>query len=98
MQRTIGLALFTEGLTPALYKQVVEQYVNFHPEKELLAYIMGSITDWLKRVVPEDSDKYLMVVAINTANCLAHCDLRGSSNRPKIKVSGLSRINRGVKS
>ncbi len=76
MRRTTGFGIFAQGLTPELFSRVAEDHAKAHPEKDLLAYVMGSLRTWLERVNSEESDKYVMLAAINTVNCLAYCDLK----------------------
>jgi hypothetical protein len=62
-------------------QQAMRAYILKHPEKELLAYVFGSMTQWLQSVVPAESDKYLMLAAINTVNCIAYVGLPQSARR-----------------
>jgi hypothetical protein len=48
-----------------------------HPEKWLVAYVSSELTSWLKRIVPEESDKYVMLAAWNLVNCIAFAELAG---------------------
>lgn len=49
----------------------VQQYVDSHTEKELLAWVLTTCRDWLQTVDPEETDKYVLQVAVNIVNCVA---------------------------
>jgi hypothetical protein len=40
-------------------------------QKEQLAYVQVETMKWLTRIVPEESDKYIVLAAWNIANCIA---------------------------
>ena len=61
-----------EDLGPSLRDRLMQQYTQSHPEKNLLACVWSETANWLKRVAPEDSDKYVMMVAANLVNCIAY--------------------------
>jgi hypothetical protein len=60
-----------EDLSPPLRDRLMQQYIGSHPEKNLLACVWSETANWLKRIVAEDSDKYVMMVAANHVNCIA---------------------------
>jgi hypothetical protein len=53
----------------------VQQYVDNHTEKELLAWVVTKCRDWLQTVAPEETDKYVLQVAVNLVNCVASVPL-----------------------
>jgi hypothetical protein len=55
--------------------QVMCRYIEGHPEKSLVAYVASETTRWLQQVVPEESDKYVMLAAWNLINCIAFAQL-----------------------
>lgn len=57
------------------YAAALASYVLTHPEKPLFAFVHQRITAWLAHVTPEESDKYLMLAAVNYVNCIAHVEL-----------------------
>jgi hypothetical protein len=57
--------------------ELLHQYIGSHPEKWLVAYVSSELTSWLKRIVPEESDKYVMLAAWNLVNCIAFGKLAG---------------------
>ena len=60
-----------DDLSEDLRNKSMQHYIERHPEKELLAYMQGETANWLTRIVPEDSDKYVMMAAWNIVNCIA---------------------------
>jgi hypothetical protein len=73
--RFVGSVKFGDDLGVSLRDQVMRQYVENHPEKELLTYVVAEAVIWLKRIVPEESDKYVMLAAANLVNCIAFVPL-----------------------
>ena len=67
----------------------MQQYIENHPEKYLLACVWSKTADWLKRIVPDDSDRYVMLVAANLVNCIAFVPMpafkEASCRPPKAK-------------
>jgi len=49
----------------------LHQFVDAHPEKELLAWVMGQTRDLGMNSSVEESDKYLLQVVVNLVNCIA---------------------------
>ncbi|MDQ1818166.1 hypothetical protein RBA41_33195 [Massilia sp. CCM 9210] len=66
---------FADGMGPALAGQSLSEYTTGHPEPHLLAYVTTEMTQWLATVQPEESDKYVMLAAMNIVNCIAHVPL-----------------------
>lgn len=77
--RISGTVNFANGLGPALASQSQAKYIAGHPEPHLLAYVTAELTQWLAKVRPEESDKYVMLAAMNIVNCIAHVPLHGAS-------------------
>jgi hypothetical protein len=81
LQRLVGSVKFSEELDdPALANAAREQYVADHPEQPLLAFVLGEVRPWLQdlthRGAGAESDKYVMMAAINMVNCIAHASAR----------------------
>jgi hypothetical protein len=77
LQRMVGAVRFSEDLKdPAAADAARAQYVASHPEQPLLALIVRQCTEWLRdlahRNVEKESDKFVMMAAINLVNCIAH--------------------------
>lgn len=69
--RFVAIAKFGDDLSKSLRNQSMLQYIEDHPEKELLAYVQMEAMNWLKRIVAEESDRYVMLAAWNIVNCIA---------------------------
>ena len=82
-QMTIYVATinFGEGLSAPLQERVMQQYIDAHPEQYLLAYVYNETTEWMRRIVPEESDKHVMLTAVTLVNCIAFVTL---PNKTKI--------------
>jgi hypothetical protein len=72
---TVGLG---EDLSPSLRDRLMQQYVDNHPEKNLCAYVWSETANWLRGIVPEESDRYVMLVVINLVNCIAYVPMSNS--------------------
>ena len=91
MNKTAGMASFNQGLAPELLSVAADFHLKDHPEKVLLAHVVGNISEWMQKIEVEESDKYIMLVAINTVNCLAYCALpQGGSKRSNSKARPLN--------
>jgi len=64
LARYVGAVRFDEDLPAGLRERAMAQYIEAHPEKELLAFVHGETTKWLQRIVPEESDKYVVLAAM----------------------------------
>lgn len=71
LARYVGAVRFGEDLPAGLRERAMAQYIAAHPEKELLAFVQGETTKWLQRIVPEESDKYVVLAAMGLVNCIA---------------------------
>lgn len=72
MERFVATVKFGEELSENLKQESMRQFVVNHPEVELVAYVQMETTKWLARIVPAESDKYVMLAAWNMVNCIAH--------------------------
>ena len=71
-----AIARFGDDLSENLRTRSMLQYIEAHPEKELLAYVQVETANWLNRIVPEESDKYVMLAAWNFVNCIAFVSMK----------------------
>ena len=71
LARYVATVKFGEDLNETLRDRAMHQYIVGHPEQELLAYVLVQTKDWLLRIVPEESDKFVMLAAANFVNCIA---------------------------
>ena len=71
MQRLTARARFNEGLPGDLATQVVQQFCDEHPERYLLAFVYGYLGDHDLLRVRTDAEKFLLLAALNLAECVA---------------------------
>jgi hypothetical protein len=71
MQRLTARARFNEGLPGELADQVVQQFCDEHPERCLLAFVYGYLGDHDLLRVRTEAEKYLLLAALNLAECVA---------------------------
>lgn len=70
-RRFTAIIHFAGDLNERLREDSMQQYIASHPEKELLAYVQSESAKWSARIVPEETDKYVMLAVWNMVNCLA---------------------------
>lgn len=90
MQRCVATVKFSEDLSRNLQDQTVRQYIDDHPEKALLAYVQTEVVQWMTRVVPEESDKFVMIAATTLVNCIAYVPMRSASSPLPRRATGKS--------
>jgi hypothetical protein len=71
MQRLTARARFNEGLPGDLANNVVQQFCDEHPERDLLAFVFGYLGDHDLLAVRTEAEKYLLLGALNLAECVA---------------------------
>jgi hypothetical protein len=71
MGRFVATVHFGDDLPGSLRVRALKQYIEAHLESELLAFVNVETADWLQRVVPDESDKYVVMAAFNFVNCIA---------------------------
>ena len=81
LRRFTAISRFADDLSDDLRARSMQQYIADHPEKELLAYVMVETNKWMARIVPEESDKYVMLAIWNLVNCIAFVALPGSKGK-----------------
>lgn len=72
MARYVESVQFGRDLDPAQRHELVIQFITGHTEQPLLAYVQVETENWLRRVTPEDSDRYVMLAAANMVNCIGY--------------------------
>jgi len=82
MQRYLAIFESSARKNDQRRDELLGQHINGHPEKWLVAYVSSETTSWMKRIVPEESDKYVMLAAWNLVNCIAFAKLAGDQSRP----------------
>ena len=75
MGRLAATVHFGDDLSRILRDQALQQYIEMHPEVDLLAFVQVETANWLQRVVPEESDKFVVMAALNFVNCIAFVPL-----------------------
>jgi hypothetical protein len=75
---------FGEDFSDTLQARLMQQYIDNHPEHYLIAFVHIETAAWLQRIVPEESDKYVMLAAANLANCIAFVPM---ATKPASKVT-----------
>jgi len=72
MTRYVKSVEFGKDMTADQRHDLVLQFVEQHPEQALLAYVQVEVANWLKRIDPEDSDRFVVLAATNMVNCIAY--------------------------
>jgi len=75
MGRLASTVQFGDDLSGSLRDRALQQYIEAHPEKDLLAFVQVATAHWLQHVVPEESDKFVVMAALNFVNCIAFVPL-----------------------
>lgn len=72
MTRYVECVQFGRNIDPTQRHELVIQFIAAHPEQALLAYVQVETANWLRRVTPEDSDRFVMLAAVNIVNCIGY--------------------------
>ena len=88
MDRYVESVKFGMDLNPEQNDELIIQFIAAHPEQALLAYVQVETANWLKRITPEDSDRYVMLSAINMVNCIGYAQSAGTKTRHKSEKTG----------
>lgn len=80
MQRYVAAVHFSEDINdPTLADAARKRYLDNHPEAPLLAFVLSECNLWLqdlgRRGTETESDKFVMMAAVNMVNCIAHADV-----------------------
>ena len=70
-RHNILLRFFASLDGESLQNSSVQQFVDGHSEQDLLAWVMTKCREWLSESVREESDKYVLQVAVNLVSCIA---------------------------
>lgn len=79
MQLHVAAVHFSEDINdPTLADAARKQYLANHPEAPLLAFVLSECNLWLEDLArcgtETESDKFVMMAAVNMVNCIAHTD------------------------
>ena len=69
--RYVATVKFGDDLSEQLRDRAMKQYIAGHPEQALFAFVSTETANWLRRIVPEETDKYIILTAANFVNCIA---------------------------
>ncbi len=76
--RYVAAVQFGDDLSEQLRDRAMKQYIEGHPEQALFAFVFGEMADWLRRSIPEETDKYIILTAANFVNCIAFVPMPAS--------------------
>lgn len=71
LQRLTGRVRFAEGLPAELQQQSMQQYINEHREKFLLAFAWGHLRDNDLLGARTEAQKFLLLATLNLVECIA---------------------------
>lgn len=100
MARLSEAIQFREELPEERRWDAMMAYVSSHPEQELLAFVYTETARWLQRVVPEESDKYVMLAELAFVDCIAYVPMpgpgatRGDNSPPAVSKRATRQPNR----
>ena len=71
LQRLTGRMRFTEGLTGALMQRGLQDQIEAHREKTLLAFALGHLRDAGLLGIRTDAEKFTVLAVLNLVECVA---------------------------
>lgn len=79
LERLVGTVQFSEDLADPVAAELARgQYAAAHPEPLLHTLAVTQCNDWLRdvarRQAAKESDKFVMMAAINLVDCIAHAE------------------------
>jgi hypothetical protein len=72
LQRLTATMRFTEGVPPDLVEQMISRFCADHPERYLLAFAYGYLSEHDLLRVRTDAEKFLLLAALNLVECVAY--------------------------
>ena len=81
LRRYVATVRFGEDLSSAQRQRAMTQYLKAHPEKPLLTFVTDELNKWLADIVPEATDNYVMLAAMNFVNCIAFTSIPTAAKR-----------------
>ena len=79
LTRISGRVRFIEGLTPQQQAQASVDAVAGHPEQQLLAYVFGKFGEHGMLGIKTETEKMLMLAALNLVECIAETAPRSTN-------------------
>ena len=83
LKRYMATVKFGQNLSPSLKFIAQKPFIDGHPEKPLLAFVTQQSVDWLARIEPEETDKYVMMAAANLVECIAYVELPAAKKKTR---------------
>ena len=77
LARYVATVKFGEDLSASLQDLAMKQYIESHSEQYLLAFVTVETKDWLSRILPGKTDKFVILAAANLVNCIAFVPMPG---------------------
>ena len=74
LERWIASVKLGDNLSPSLNMYSTQVYTEAHPEKDLLAFVTTSMTQWLTDLPVQESDRYVLMAVQNLVNCIAYVE------------------------
>lgn len=76
MTREMSVMKYFENSDAASRNRFATRYIERFPERELLAFVLSKVDQWLAHLKQErreeQSDKYVVMAATNLVSCIAH--------------------------
>jgi hypothetical protein len=77
LKRMVGAVKFSRGFSnPRMSNAASEQYLESHPERALLAFVLNECNEWLAQIASRhseaESDKFALMASFNLVNCIAY--------------------------
>ena len=72
MTAYVELVKCDEYMASGARDKKLSRYIDDHPERELFSYVHEETAHWLTTIVPEYTDKYIMIVAATLVTCIAY--------------------------
>lgn len=72
LQRLAARMRFTEGLSTEQRDQMLQQYIDDHPEPHLLAFVYAHLRDSGVLSLSNEPHKHVVLAALNLVECIAH--------------------------
>lgn len=95
-KRFSAIVTFGDDLNESLRNRSIQRYIEAHPERELLAYVQVETANWLDRIVPEESDKYVMLAAWNFVNCIAFVSMKAPKSTHHRQRNSIRKSHKGL--
>jgi hypothetical protein len=83
----IGLVKCDEYMESGTRDKKLSRYIDDHPERELFAYVYEETAHWHTTIVPEYTDKYIMIVAATLVTCIAYAPMAATRRSVTLRVA-----------